>query len=228
MSIEAMKLALDAHKKNESHRTIAETRYWCEQYKLLAEQLIQSIEQAEHDPIGDAQDRLIAEQAEQRVAWMWEVVINDVESCHVTQCEPPEYATKRTPLYTAPPQSNQYVATIDISPERVDKTQKQRQDVSQRKPLTEWQPIETAPKTGIKVILFYLNRNNLARTVMARWLTDEQAAETDADDVGLEGGWYECIDNWNDYTEVAIHEGEPSHWMPLPPPPIEAAHGIKE
>lgn len=82
-----------------------------------------------------------------------------------------------------------------------------------------WQPIETAPKTGRKVILFYLNRNNLPRTVMARWLTDEEAAETDADGVGLEGGWYECIDNWDDYTEVAIHEGEPTHWMPLPAAP---------
>jgi hypothetical protein len=73
------------------------------------------------------------EQAEQAqpVAWMWEVVINDVESCHVTQCDPPEYATKRTPLYTAPPQSKQYVATIDTSSERVDKTQNHRQDVSQ-------------------------------------------------------------------------------------------------
>lgn len=92
----------------------------------------------------------------------------------------------------------------------------------------QWLPIETAPKTGRKVIVFYRNRNNLPRTVMARWLTDEQAAETDADDVGLEGGWYECIDNWDDYTEVAIHEGEPTHWMPLPaapPRPAPAANG---
>lgn len=85
--------------------------------------------------------------------------------------------------------------------------------------MSEWQPIDTAPMTGRKVILFYLNRNIKPRTVMARWLTDEQAAETDGDDVGLEEGWYECIDNWDDYTEVAIHEGEPSHWMPLPDPP---------
>ena len=85
-----------------------------------------------------------------------------------------------------------------------------------------WQPIATAPMTGKKVILFYMNRNAKARTVMARWLTDEQAAETDADGVGLEGGWYECIDNWDDYTGVAIHEGEPSHWMPLPAPPVSA------
>lgn len=85
-----------------------------------------------------------------------------------------------------------------------------------------WLPIATAPKTGRKVILFYLNRNNKARTVMAQWVTDEEAAETDADDVGLEGGWYECIDNWDDYSQVAIHEGEPTHWMPLPAPPVSA------
>lgn len=83
----------------------------------------------------------------------------------------------------------------------------------------QWMPIETAPKTGCKVILFYMNSNSKPRTVLARWLTDEQAAETDADDVGLEGGWYECIDNWDDYCDVAIHEGEPTHWMPLPAAP---------
>jgi hypothetical protein len=99
---------------------------------------------------------------------------------------------------------------------RVDETVK-----TEQKPVA-WQPIESAPKTGRKVILFYKNRLNVGRTVIARWLTDEQATEIDADDVGLEGGWYECIDNWDDFTEVAIHEGEPSHWMPLPAPPIEA------
>lgn len=91
-----------------------------------------------------------------------------------------------------------------------------------------WQPIATAPMTGKKVILAYVNRNGKPRTVMARWLTDEQAAETDGDGVGLEGGWYECIDNWDDYTEVAIHEGDPSHWMPLPEPPPAAPGGPAE
>jgi hypothetical protein len=81
-----------------------------------------------------------------------------------------------------------------------------------------WQPIATAPKTGRKVILCYLNRHSLPRTVMARWVTDEEAAETDGEGVGLEAGWYECIDNY-EYTEVAICEGEPTHWMPLPEAP---------
>lgn len=80
----------------------------------------------------------------------------------------------------------------------------------------EWQPIETAPRDGRKIIVTYTNRLGNTRTVMARWLTEEQAVECDGDGVGLEEGWYECIDNWDDYTEVAIHEGEPSSWMPLP------------
>lgn len=83
----------------------------------------------------------------------------------------------------------------------------------------QWMPIETVPKDGRKLMLFYINRAGKARTVLACWLTDEEAAESDADDVGLEGGWYECIDNWDDYCQVAIHEGEPTHWMPLPQPP---------
>jgi len=45
MSKEAMKLALEAHKKNERHNTVAETRYWCGQYKLLAEQALAQPEQ---------------------------------------------------------------------------------------------------------------------------------------------------------------------------------------
>ena len=34
---EVLELALDTHIKNESHRTVEESRYWCDQYKLLAQ-----------------------------------------------------------------------------------------------------------------------------------------------------------------------------------------------
>lgn len=43
MSIDAMKQALEAYTKEERHRTVAETRYWCAQYRLLAEQAIAAI-----------------------------------------------------------------------------------------------------------------------------------------------------------------------------------------
>lgn len=83
----------------------------------------------------------------------------------------------------------------------------------------EWRPIETAPRDGRKIMLWYLNGNHKPRTVMGKWLSEEDAVYTDIDGVGLEAGWYECIDNWDDYTEVSIHQGEPTHWKPLPTPP---------
>jgi hypothetical protein len=38
--LEAAKQALKAAKRNERHRTVAETRYWLNQYRMLAEQAI--------------------------------------------------------------------------------------------------------------------------------------------------------------------------------------------
>lgn len=83
----------------------------------------------------------------------------------------------------------------------------------------QWLPIESAPKDGRKIIVIYVNHNGKTRTVMARWLTQEEVDEIDHEGVGLEAGWFECIDNWSDYTEVAIHEGEPTHWQKLPAAP---------
>lgn len=37
---QALTQELDAHKKNERHSNVAETRYWCDQYKRLAERAI--------------------------------------------------------------------------------------------------------------------------------------------------------------------------------------------
>jgi hypothetical protein len=41
---EALKLAFEAHKKNERHRTREETRYWCDQYRLICDALISALE----------------------------------------------------------------------------------------------------------------------------------------------------------------------------------------
>ena len=32
-------------------------------------------------------------------------------------------------------------------------------------------------------------------------------------------GWWELIQNWDEYGFVQIHEGLVTHWMPLPSPP---------
>jgi hypothetical protein len=53
MSKEAMKLALEAHHKNERHNSVAETNYWCNQYKLLAHQAIEALaKQEQGEPVA--------------------------------------------------------------------------------------------------------------------------------------------------------------------------------
>jgi len=53
MSIESMKLALKAHHKNERHNSVAETNYWCNQYKLLAHQAIEALaKQEQGEPVA--------------------------------------------------------------------------------------------------------------------------------------------------------------------------------
>ena len=49
---EVLTLALETHSKNESHRTLAETRYWCDQYKLLAKTAIEALVQPEQEPVA--------------------------------------------------------------------------------------------------------------------------------------------------------------------------------
>ncbi len=91
----------------------------------------------------------------------------------------------------------------------------------------EWQPIETAPK-GNAVLIYYANEVGIGRIVKAIYVerfTEEADPESEdpeyneSDDTHYTlPGWYEMIDNWGDYSSVAIHHN-PSHWMPLPAAP---------
>ena len=56
-----------------------------------------------------------------------------------------------------------------------------------------WQPIETAPKDGTRVLLHYVHKNF---TKIGAW------------DAGCR---YWSADQW-------FHERPPTHWMPLPAP----------
>ena len=49
---EELKKALEANLKHERHRTLAETRYWCDQYKLLAQQAIEALAQPAQEPVA--------------------------------------------------------------------------------------------------------------------------------------------------------------------------------
>lgn len=67
----------------------------------------------------------------------------------------------------------------------------------------EWQPIETAPKDGTRFLVVEATK----RPFVALWL---DADHPDVDDAG----WY---DHWN-FDPVS-----PTHWKPLPKPPVTDA-----
>ena len=95
---------------------------------------------------------------------------------------------------------------------------------AERKPV----PVaERLPEPGVKVLAHYFNSHGKSRTVCARWIPARfESRDFEPDDL-LEydedsnifywpEGWYEVIENWDDYECVTINEGEVTHWQPLP------------
>jgi hypothetical protein len=87
--------------------------------------------------------------------------------------------------------------------------------------MSEWQPIETAPK-GIKIIAGYHNELGNWRTIMARYYPHGTLdVHEDCEDMGDEDGY--AVEGW--YEEAENQEGlfppeRPlEHWQPLPVPP---------
>ena len=70
--------------------------------------------------------------------------------------------------------------------------------------MTEWQPIETAPKDG-KNILISNDRGMFVAAFDADWDLD---------------GWW-LVSDGKDH-ERPLRGNDPTHWMPLPKPPGEA------
>lgn len=67
----------------------------------------------------------------------------------------------------------------------------------------DWQPIETAPKSGLQRLLVVRD----GRIEFAHW------AVMFDDDGKPSGGWW-----WTDRL-IKDREPQPTHWMPLPPAP---------
>lgn len=86
---------------------------------------------------------------------------------------------------------------------------------------------KSMPEHGKKVLATYKNQSGRNRIVVAhfweRWKA-ESNCEDGANDEYSEAldnyfykeGWYEQVDNWDDFYAIAVNEGEVSHWMPLP------------
>ncbi len=70
--------------------------------------------------------------------------------------------------------------------------------------MADWQPIETAPKDGVDVLLHWPSRER-----------------SDIPLPPVVGFWNDIVCGWqaDDQLSSDIDENEPSHWMPLPKPP---------
>ena len=90
---------------------------------------------------------------------------------------------------------------------------------------------EKLPQSRVVVLAHYTNSHNMHRIIRACWIkqfTEECSPEDEAieyceeDDIFYTPeGWWEQIDNWDDYSQVAVHQGEITHWAYLPSPPLE-------
>jgi len=97
------------------------------------------------------------------------------------------------------------------------KLKRERDEAAQQ-----WQPIDTAPKTGRTLLLGYPNALGNWRTTRGQWMSDEYIAEYWEEPENGEAGWYETAVEAEDPPNCWCIE--PTHWMPLPAPPtVDAA-----
>jgi hypothetical protein len=90
----------------------------------------------------------------------------------------------------------------------------------------EWHSADTKPDPGKKVLVHYRNELGKDRIVVGFWVPDRWKEATSDDELDCvydeetdtdfwPEGWYEAIDNWDDYSAVVINHPV-LHWMPLP------------
>ena len=101
----------------------------------------------------------------------------------------------------------------------------------------EWISVEDRlPEVGRNVLAYYINVLGKYRIVKGyyaakytiesvndEWSSDEVNDEycEERDQYYLQEGWYEALDNWEEFSSIVISNGDVTHWMPLPAPPHE-------
>lgn len=82
-----------------------------------------------------------------------------------------------------------------------------------------WQPIETAPKDGLTLLLGSFDTFDNWRTMRGQWFSQSEIDEEWEDPDGNEEGWFETafVPDPPNCWSIA-----PTHWMPLPPAPAAA------
>ena len=134
------------------------------------------------------------------VAWVWRAFDPDVGHYG-------EWSSWKLSDYKPPRQPSQWFQVVSLP----------SSTPPHRKPLTGWQPIETAPRDGTEILM-----TNGVDVSSGQWFSEyggtyDQEGAPNGDE--RDAGWMDWIGGM---------QPDPTHWMPLPPPPTEAAHGIKE
>lgn len=110
------------------------------------------------------------------------------------------------------------------------------QPASEQQAAAGWVSVaDRLPESGKTVLATYQNRLGKLRRIRAQYIGPKTREHyTDYDELDGEydettdtyywaAGWYECIDNWDDYSHVAVSEGAVTHWMQMPDAPALAA-----
>lgn len=88
---------------------------------------------------------------------------------------------------------------------------------------------ERLPEPGVKVLAYYFNKLGKGRTICAIWVpaksrsddadfADDDFTEYDEEDDKYywPEGWYEVIENWDEFGFFRVYEGEVVYWQPFP------------
>lgn len=94
---------------------------------------------------------------------------------------------------------------------------------------------ERLPEPSVKVLAHYFNALGKGRTICAIWVpaksrSDEGDLDADNfleydeenDKYHWPEGWYEAIENWEEFGWIQVYEGEIAYWQPLPQWPTHA------
>ena len=89
------------------------------------------------------------------------------------------------------------------------------------------------PDSGVNVLLRQVNPNGYTCCIIGRYFgkfeleanSDMVDDEVDYCEINDEyycpAGWYESIENWNDYSAAQVSEGEITHWQSKPNMEVE-------
>ena len=132
--------------------------------------------------------------------------------------------------------SDDLAAAADLIEKLTARCARYAEEIAVAQERTRWIPVtERLPENAEAVLVrgYAVNSPKCKATFKGRWiaahsmLADDLGADSDMDleydeaedKYYVPEGWFERIENWDDYTDIAVCDFTITHWMPLPEPP---------